>query len=200
MSSRIDNRYIEVALDIEKSLSTFVQGYVPTKIAGEDITFFAVDVVDSIGMKKGEEKASIEYTFREYKKLVEEKMAANGALSSSWTPDGVMICFPTVDAAVRAAREVIRSLDPFNEHVKLIKEDIRVRCGINAGYVYFDESIPMQEISDRVIDTAGHLQKYASPNSICIAKPAIEPMKEREGFVPASRIVDGYEVYMWGKT
>jgi class 3 adenylate cyclase len=166
---------------------------------GRDLSFLSIDVVDSSGIKQGEEKASIEYTFREYKKLVEEKIVANGALKSSWTPDGVMVCFPTVDAAVRAAREVITSMEAFNEHVKLIRGDIRVRCGINSGYVYFDESIPMEEISDRVIDTAGHMQKHASPNTVCIAKPAIEPMKESEGFVPASRIVDGYEVYIWGK-
>ena len=128
-----------------------------------------------------------------------ERTVASGALKSSWTPDGVMICFPTVDAAVRAAREVITGMEAFNKHVKLIRGDIRVRCGINSGYVYFDESIPMEEISDRVIDTAGHMQKQASPNSVCIAKPAIEPMKESEGFVPASRIVDGYEVYIWRK-
>ena len=74
-----------------------------------------------------------------------------------------------------------------------------VRCGINQGYVYFDEAIPLEEISDRVIDIAGHMQKNAPPNKICIAKPAIEPLQERNGFVPAGRVVDGYEVYMWGK-
>ena len=166
---------------------------------GKDLAFLSIDVVDSTGMKRGEEKASIEYTFMEYKKLVEERMAANSALKASWTPDGVMICFPTLDAAVRAAREVITGLEAFNEHAKVIKEDIRVRCGINSGYVYFDESIPLEEMSDRVIDTAGHLQKQASPNTICVAKPSVEPMTEIEDFVPASKFVDGHEVYIWGK-
>jgi hypothetical protein len=54
-------------------------------------------------------------------------------------------------------------------------------------------------MSDRVIDVAGHMQKQAAPNSICIAKPAIEPLKERTGFFPISRIVDGYEVYIWDR-
>ena len=182
------NELLKVFAETKKKLDTI----------GRDLAFLAMDVVDSTGMKRGEEKASIEYTFREYHKFVEEKIAANGALKSSWTPDGVMICFPTVDAAVRTAREVITGLEAFNKHVNLMREDIGVRCGINSGYVYFDESLPMEEISDRVIDTAGHMQKHASPNSICIAKPAIEPMKEGEGFVPASRVVDGYEVYVWG--
>jgi hypothetical protein len=77
-----------------------------------------------------------------------------------------------------------------------MKRDFVVRCGINAGYVYFDESIPLEEMSDRAIDIAGHMQKHAPPNSICIAKPAIEPLEDRTGFVQTTKIVDGYEVYM----
>ena len=165
----------------------------------KNLAFLSIDVVDSSGLKRGEEKASIEYTFLEYKKLVEERIAANGALRSSWTSNGVMTCFPTLDAAVRAAREVVTGLEAFNQHAKVIKEDIRVRCGINSGYVYFDESIPLEEMNDRVIDTASHLQKQASPNTICVAKPSDEPMTEIEDFVPTSKSVDGHEIYMWGK-
>jgi class 3 adenylate cyclase len=183
----------------EELLKIFAETKKKLDKMGRDLSFLSIDVVDSTGMKQGEEKALIEYTFREYKKFVEEKLSSHGALKSAWTPDGVMICFPTVDAAVRTARDIIKGLDAFNEHVKSIKQDIKVRCGINSGYVYFDESVPMEEMSDRVIDIAGHMQKYASPNNIFIAKPAIEPTYESEGFTPASKIVDGYEVYVWGE-
>lgn len=166
--------------------------------AGKDLSFLSVDVVDSTGMKQGEEKAIIEHDFKEYKKFVMDKLTVNGAVKSAWTPDGVMICFPSVDAAVRTARDIITGLAAFNKHVKSMKEDFKVRCGINAGYVYFDDSMTMEEMSDRVIDIAGHMQKQAGPDTICIAKPAIEPMYENDGFVPASKVVDGYEVYVWG--
>jgi hypothetical protein len=46
--------------------------------------------------------------------------------------------------------------------VKLIKTDFSVRCGVNAGFVYFDETTPLE--ADRVIDVAGHMQKYADPS------------------------------------
>ncbi|HDH50663.1 MAG TPA: hypothetical protein ENH04_04575 [Nitrospirae bacterium] len=127
-------------------------------------------------------------------------MKANGALKSAWTPDGVMICFASVEGAVRTAQKVITGLEAFNRDVKSMRLDFRVRCGINSGHVYFDESIPLEEISDRVIDIAGHMQKYAPPNNIYISKPAFEPMQDSEGFVPASKIVDGCEVYVWEKT
>ena len=185
--------------DREELLKLFAETKKKLDAMGRDLAFLAIDVVDSTGMKEGEEKAAVEHDFREYKHLVEGKLSADGALKSAWTPDGVMSCFPTVDTAVRAAREVIIGLEAFNKNVKTIKKDFRVRCGINVGYVYFDESIPMEEMSDRVIDIAGHMQKHAPPNKICIAKPAIEPMQERAGFVPAGRVVDGYEVYVWEK-
>jgi class 3 adenylate cyclase len=185
--------------DREELLKLFAETKKKLDAMGRDLAFLAIDVVDSTGMKEGEEKAAVEHDFIEYKHLVGGKLNANGALKSAWTPDGVMSCFPTVDTAVRAAREVIIGLEAFNKNVKTIKKDFRVRCGINVGYVYFDESIPMEEMSDRVIDIAGHMQKHAPPNKICIAKPAIEPMQERAGFVPAGRVVDGYEVYVWEK-
>jgi hypothetical protein len=111
-----------------------------------------------------------------------------------------MSCFQFVEAAVAAAREILIDLDYFNSTIKSMRRDFAVRCGVNSGFVYFDESIPLEEISDRVIDIAGHMQKNAKPNSVCVAKPAIEPLNERNGFEPAGRVVDGYEVYEWIKT
>lgn len=186
--------------DRQELLKLFAETKKKLEAMGRDLTFLSIDVVDSTGLKEGEEKASIEYDFKEYKTFVEGKLKANGVLKSTWTPDGVMGCFPTVDAAVKAAREVITGLDSFNKFVKTLKKDFRVRCGINAGYVYFDESIPLEEMSDRVIDIAGHMQKHALTNTICIAKHAIEPMQERAGFIPTSKVIDGYDVYLWEKS
>jgi class 3 adenylate cyclase len=182
--------------DREDLLRIFAETKKKLDTMGMDLAFLSIDVVDSTGMKQGEEKALIEHTFKEYKRLVENKMKANGVLKSAWTPDGVMMCFTSIDSAVRTARQVIDALPEFNAKVKSIKSDIAIRCGINSGYVYCDDSMPMEEMSDRVIDVAGHMQKHAAPNSIFIAKPAIEPTNEG-GFSPASRVIDGYDVYSW---
>lgn len=162
-----------------------------------DLAFLSIDVADSTKMKVGEEKTDIEHDFREYKNLVDSKLRSNGSLKAAWTPDGVMACFPTIDAAVKAAQEVISGLDAFNANVKLVRSNFTVRCGINAGRVYYDEQTPMEEMSDRVIDIAGHMQKYAQPGTIACPKQLIKPVQQREGFRDAGRVVDGYETYQW---
>lgn len=164
---------------------------------GRDLAFLSIDVVDSTKMKLGEDKTFIEHDFREYKDLVDSKLRGNGSLKAAWTPDGVMACFPSIDAALKAAKEVISGLDAFNANVKMIKSNFTVRCGINAGHVYYDEQTPMEEMSDRVIDIAGHMQKYALQGTIACAKQIIEPVQQRGGFNDAGKVVDGYEVYQW---
>jgi class 3 adenylate cyclase/tRNA A-37 threonylcarbamoyl transferase component Bud32 len=162
-----------------------------------DVAFLAIDVVGSTDMKLGEDKAFIEHDFREYKKLVESVIDRHGALKSAWTPDGVMICFGTVDEAIRSAQEVLIELQRFNQEVKSIKGQFRVRCGINAGHVHYDKAQRMEEMSDRVIDVAGHMQKYAAADTIFIARDVLEKASDAEGFKPADQEVDGFGVYLW---
>jgi class 3 adenylate cyclase len=186
--------------DREELLREFIETKKKLDEMGRDLAFLAIDIADSTGMKQEEEKAVIEHDFKEYKRFVDRTLTTYGCLKTAWTPDGVMSCFTTVDAAVRAAREVINGLDEFNKTVKIMRRDFVVRCGVNSGFVYFDESMPLEEISDRVIDIAGHMQKHAKPNSVSVAKPTIEPLNDRIGFEPAGRMVDGYEVYEWMKS
>lgn len=185
--------------DREQLLKDFAETKKRLDEMGHDLAFLSIDVADSTGMKVGEERAIIEHDFKEYKRFVEGKLLAHGCLKSTWTPDGVMSAFTTVDAAVQTARAVITGLETFNRQTKSMRRDFIVRCGVNSGFVYFDDSLPLEEISDRVIDIAGHMQKHAMPNTVCIAKPTIEPLNERGGFEPSGRVVDGYEVYEWKK-
>jgi class 3 adenylate cyclase len=166
---------------------------------GRHLAFLAIDVADSTGMKSGEDPALVEHDFLAYQDFVETTLRENGMVRASWTPDGVMACFNSSEDAVRAAQEILRGLDHFNQEVKGIAKDFAVRCGINAGRVYYDESIPLEKFSDRVIDAAGHLQKYATPNTIWIAQEALEVVANRRGFGPAPRNVDGLDVCEWSK-
>lgn len=118
-------------------------------------------------------------------------------LKAAWTPDGVMACFPASTTRCRQARTSFASSVSSTVLVKLIKTDFSVRCGVNAGFVYFDETTPLQTMADRVIDVAGHMQKYADPNTVAVAQNIVEPLNDRAGFAPAKRVVDGYEVYTW---
>jgi class 3 adenylate cyclase len=197
IKQKLDKMNVTRKKDREELLKLFAETKKKLNRMGRDLAPLAIDVVDSTGIKEGEERAVVEYDFHQYKRFVEGIFVTNRCIKSTWTPDGVMSCFPSVDTAVKAAREVIIALEAFNRHVKTMRRDFAVRCGINAGFVYFDESVPLEEVSDRVIDIAGHMQKHAAPNTACIAKPAIEPLRNREGFQAAGREVDGYEVYEW---
>jgi class 3 adenylate cyclase len=201
--SAIDEKLKKLPSSGKEEREELIKMYTEAKKKLEAMTnylaFLSIDVVDSTGLKEGEEKEIIELDFKKYKNFVENILSANDCLKSTWTPDGVMCCFTTVDTAVKTAREVITGLEYFNQRSKLIKRNFNVRCGINAGSVYFTESIPLEEMSDRVIDIAGHMQKNAPPNSIYIAKPAIEATQERANFTPTDKWVDGYEVCVWKK-
>jgi class 3 adenylate cyclase len=178
---------LKVFAETKKKLDTF----------GREVAFLAVDVVGSARMKAGEDPSSIQYDFEEYRKLVERIFRARGVLKSAWTPDGVMACFAHVEDACQAGKDVIKSLKPFNRDVKISKADFAVRCGVNAGLVYFDDATPLETISDRVIDVAGHMQKYADPNTVLVARKIIEPLRQLEEFTHTTQVVDGYEASVW---
>lgn len=165
---------------------------------GRDLAFLAIDVADSTGMKVGEDPAIVEHDFLEYHNYVDAKFKDHGLIKAAWTPDGVMACFNNIEDAVQAAKDILNGLDYFNKNVKSMKRDFTLRCGVNGGHVFYDDSIPLEQFSDRVIDIAGHMQKYAPPNSILIAKQMIEPVKSRDNFSSTERVVDGLEVCEWG--
>ena len=90
--------------DREELLRVFADTKKKLDAMGRDLAFLAVDVVDSTGMKVGEEKGIVERDFHEYKKLVEGKIKEYGGLKASWTPDGVMICLPPWTSRSASAR------------------------------------------------------------------------------------------------
>jgi class 3 adenylate cyclase len=184
-------------VDRQELLKIFAETKKKLDTLGREVAFLSIDVVNSAAMKEREEAASVQYDFNEYRKLVENVFRARGVLKSTWTPDGVMACFSNVDEAVSAAKDVIKGLGPFNKNVKLMSRDFSVRCGVNAGFVHFDDATPLEAMSDRVIDIAGHMQKYAKPGSVAVARKVIEPLRNLRGFEPTEQVVDGYEVAQW---
>ena len=51
----------------EELLKLFAETKKKLKTMGRDLAFLSIDVVDSTGMKQGEDKESVEYDFKEYK-------------------------------------------------------------------------------------------------------------------------------------
>lgn len=183
--------------DREELLRIFAETKRKLSGMGRELSFLSIDVAGSTAMKIGEDQETIEHDFKQYKIFVDGIFQANGMLKAAWTPDGVMACFSTIDTAVKTGKDVIRGLVAFNRDVRLMKTEFTVRCGVNAGFVYMDDSVPLQEVSDRVIDIAGHMQKYADPNTVAVAKNVVEPTTQRHGFQETKKVVDGYQVLAW---
>lgn len=161
------------------------------------LSFLAVDVVNSTGMKQGEDPAVSERDFRQYRKLVEGAINAHKPLKAAWTPDGVMICFGSLPDAVRAGQALIGGLENFNSSVRTMRSEFKVRCGVNSGPVMYDDAMKMEEMADAAIDLTGHMQKYAEPNSIYAARNLIASQGTGLGFVPVETKVDGLDVSRW---
>ncbi len=105
-----------------------------------------------------------------------------------------------------------KELGKIGRHLALLAIDVADSTGMKSGedptlvehdflahQDLVDESIPLEKSSDRVIDAAGHLQKYATPNTIWISEEALEVVANRRGFGPAPRTVDGLDVCEWSK-
>jgi len=186
--------------DRDKILRNIVEAEKKLDEKGRDLAFLSIDVVDSTGMKRDEDKAVVQNDFTRYRQFISGILDEHGCLKSTWTPDGVMACFPSVDDALRAAQGVVTDLDAFNREVRKLRREFAVRCGVNSGFVIYDEDVPLDAISDPAIDIAGHMQKYADRNAVGIPKPIMETLSGRSGFAPSGKVVDGYEMYEWKKT
>jgi class 3 adenylate cyclase len=182
-------KLLEVYAEVRKSLDEQKQ----------HMAFLSIDIVDSTGMKIGEDPGIAENDFRQYKKMVEDILGMHRSVKAAWTPDGVMIAFSSAADALRAAMAVIAALEDFNKTVKHIKRDFRIRAGVNAGDVFCDAETPMEEMTDRVIDIAGHMQKHGIVDGVCVSKHSVETLLEKLPFKDAGRVVDGCPVYEWKK-
>lgn len=162
------------------------------------LAFLSIDVVDSTGMKNSEDKSMIQLDFLRFKRLIQKTLDKYGCVKSAWTPDGSMACFNSVESAISAAKESLFELKRFNLEQKKINRDFMIRCGIHAGHIYYDEQLPLEEITDQVIDIAGHMQKHAEPGTIAISKLSIKPVENPAGFRDLDKTVDGLNVCTWG--
>ncbi len=172
------------------------------RILGEvkkEMAFLAIDVVGSTKLKLGEDKIVIEHAFTEYKKFLERIFREFHAYKVAWTPDGVMSCFPTVEDAAAAARKLLVELDFFNRDVHQLRSKFHVRCGLNYGEVLLPDNKPLEEVSDEVIDVAGHMQKYAEVDSLWVSGEVYRRLLDRSGFSRMDTQVDNNDVFAWRK-
>lgn len=177
------------------AVATYAEAKTILEATKRDLTFLSLDVAGSTRMKEGEDPFLVEQAFSDYRALVERALGRNGAVKSTWTPDGQMAAFPEPDAAVRCAKEILAALPEFNAKVSRLRTPFRFRAGAHCGVVSTDDETPMEAISDHAIDIAGHLQKEAEPGTLWISGTLHARLSDTTGFSPAGREVDGEAVF-----
>jgi class 3 adenylate cyclase len=164
----------------------------------KSLTFLSIDVVGSTKMKAGEDKLVIEHAFSEYKKFVTRILKNRNIWKVAWTPDGIMCAFHTLADGVGAGQDVLSGLPWFNQGVHHLKTGFNVRCGVNAGEVVFPDEKAMEEVSDEVVDVAGHMQKYAAHGALWVATDLLPQLPTGHGFRDLQdQQVDGHPVSEW---
>jgi class 3 adenylate cyclase/uncharacterized protein YggT (Ycf19 family) len=161
------------------------------------LAFLSVDIVGSTRIKVGQDPLTSEHIFREYRLMLEGIFKKLRYRAASWTPDGVMACFPQVDLGLGAAKELLKRLPAFNKEKNRLSFPIQVRCGLNAGEVHYDESTPLELLSSQVLDITGHLQKAAQPDTVLVTEEIYQELRDKKGLMICSNEVDGHKVYQW---
>ena len=191
-----------VAVDSERARRYLVKRYkeIESALLGakrRQCTFLSIDVAGSTRMKENERELPVTVTFQAYMKMLEDVFTLHSAWKMAWTPDGVMVCFLDTDLAVAAAQAVLRRLRTFNRTENLLRSRISVRCGLHEGEVPIFEDSKLEMVVHQVLDVTGHMQKHANPDTLWVSAEVVERLEEQEGFRPASKQVDGHQVFEW---
>jgi class 3 adenylate cyclase len=184
--------------DKEKFLAYYSALELALKSRVRSCTFLSVDIVGSRELKTDSRAAAAEATFAAYGHWVKRTLAKHGVWKQTWTPDGLMAAFNTVDEAVRSAKHLIAELGYFNKDLSSLNRPVEIRCGIAYGKVSIFEDSSLEKLSDPSIDLAGHLQKMAPRNSVLIGTIALLYLTDKEGFEVSRINVDGVMPHQWG--
>ncbi|MCU0316914.1 MAG: adenylate/guanylate cyclase domain-containing protein [Fimbriimonadaceae bacterium] len=158
----------------------------------QDTCVMVVDVAKSTNMKLNADPLAIEYSFREYQKMVAEQTSEQGGTVISTAGDGVVASFPSVASALYAARSVQTAIFPFNEKFNRLQSPFRLRIGIHAGQTEAQlEEVPYNEL----IDIAAHVEAVAPVGGIAVTQAVADQAKD-EFLAELKDQVDGQPIYI----
>jgi class 3 adenylate cyclase len=187
------------AIERRLAVASYTEAKTLLQASQQELTFVSLDIVGSTVLKQGEDPYVVEQCFADYRKLVERALRRHGACKQVWTPDGQMAAFRNPQAGVECAKEVLLQLPEFNRERSRLKRPFRIRAGANIGSLSTDERTPMEQISDFSIDIAGHMQKYADPDTLWISEELYGRLEDPDGFGATGKEVDGSRVFAWKK-
>jgi len=176
-SSSALSRRMEHKIDLDREIEEY-------NVMG---SFVDVDVVASRAMKGGGEKAEhIIVSFERFRAYV-------GGICEEWegqvlnsNGDELMCFFESATAAVLAGSAILERLADFNRDLNLLSTDFRFRLGAHTGVslVDLDAGIAYSE----VLDTAGHIQKVAEPNTLVVSQTTLDSLPKTIPSTPVGEL------------
>lgn len=156
------------------------------------IVVMAVDVARSTSLKQDQDPLDVEFTFREYQKLVQAVVQEEGGEVFSTAGDGALASFRDGADALRASRLLQAHIQTFNQITNRLGGDFRLRIGLHAGETQAGFSdVPYHEL----IDIAAHVESAAPVGGIAMTDAARELLPDEEMAEVAAQ-VDGHSVWI----
>lgn len=154
---------MEHKIDLEREIEQF-------NVMG---SFLDVDVVESRRMKGSGEKAEhIIVSFDRFRSFVSGICEEFEGQVLNSNGDELMCFFESPGSALLAGSAILERLDAFNTSSNLLGKPFRFRIGLHTGVSLVDLSAGIAY--SEVLDTAGHIQKQAEPNTMLISEQTLE--------------------------
>lgn len=184
LSSSDLSRRMEDKIDLEREIEEF-------SVMG---TFLDVDVVSSRKMKAGDEKAEhIIVSFDRFRAYV-------GGICKEWNGqvlnsngDELMCFFENATSAVLAGSAILERLADFNRDLNLLSRDFRFRLGAHTGRSLVDLNAGVAY--SEVLDTAGHIQKCAEPDSLLLSQSTVDELPTGLPVTPVGELTGSGPLY-----
>lgn len=165
----------------------------------QSMTFLALDIVGSTKMKAHADPLSVEFTFTEYHRFVENIAKRYGGRVHSTAGDGVTCAFSHPQQAFGAARNIQTGIVELNTFRNKIGIPIVLRAGIHTGSV---NTPTPQDITSlnfaHVIDVAAHLQKHCPPGGVAVSEDSATFLPGGSIAVGAAEVhTEDVKAYVW---
>jgi class 3 adenylate cyclase len=150
-------------------------------------SFVDIDVVGSYKMKaEADRPAHIVVSFERFRTFVGDCIQEFGGQVLNSNGDELMCFFESTLDAVRSASAILARLDDFNENQNVLGSPFRFRIGVHTGRSLVDRERGVAY--SEVLDIAGHLQKAADVNGLCISGATLEALPEGLPFEDAGTL------------
>lgn len=153
-------------------------------------TFLDIDVVSSREMKTGSAKAEhIIVSFDRFRRYVGGICREFDGQVLNSNGDELMCFFESAADAILAGSAILERLEDFNRELNLLSQDFRFRLGAHTGHSLVD--LDAGVAYSAVLDTAGHIQKLADPNTLVISQTTLDSLPNAIPVTPVGELTDG---------